>query len=215
MKIGSVSWIKRGTYLENAKALERYVDFVELLIFSWDSDLKRQLTEQLDGLRKLDVFYTVHLPADTIENCRKAYSFFRKADLPVKNFTLHPLTGWEDFIKDKNDVALENLIDNCPVFERMAIDIGHLKISGKEELVLGSAKLQSVKELHLHGVISGKDHSTLNKQTIKYVHELTKRHRVLEKAFGRKDFLVNFEIFDFPKLLVSLKRFKSYEFAKN
>lgn len=209
MKIGAVSWVKKGTYLENAKILERHVDFVELLVFSWDKETRKAISEQLAGLERLDLFYTVHLPTDIIENCHDAYSFFQKESLPIRNFTLHPIKGWEDFVKNKNDVVLENLTDNFPVFERMAIDIGHLKISASEELLLGNPKLLAVKELHLHGVISCKDHKSLNKQTIEYLLKLNKRYEVLEKAFNNEDFLVNFEIYDYSKLLLSIRRFKS------
>jgi len=213
MKIGSASWIKRGTYLDNSEALEKRVDFVELLIYTWDRDLEKILENELPRLRNLSLFYTVHLPLDNMENCQKAYYFFKEKGFPVKSFTLHPLKGWERFIREKRDVILENLIDVCVPFERMCLDIGHLTLSKKEDFLLHSSDLKIIKEFHIHGVVRHKDHCVLNVPMMNYVAGLKKRYPVVESALARTGTLMNFEIFDLKKLLISLRRLKANEIS--
>ncbi len=209
MKIGSASWIKRGSYHDNSLALEGRVDFVELLVYTWDRDLKELLTKELPSLKELSLFYTVHLPLDTLGNCRDAYSFFKDARFPVKSFTLHPHKGWEKFISGKPDVILENLIDICEPYERMCLDIGHLMLSKKEDFLLRNKSLKTIKEFHLHGVVRQKDHCVLNPSTLKYLSELKSRYPLVKTALGSRETLMNFEIFDLKRLLISLRRLQN------
>jgi len=206
MKIGSASWIVKGTYLDNSIILNKHVDFVELLVYTWDKGLKELFVKELPKMKQLSIFYTVHLPLDKIDNCREAYTFFKESGFPVKSYTLHPLKGWEKFIHNKPDVILENLIDICEPFERMCLDIGHLKISKKEDFLLTNPTLKVIKEIHIHGIVRNKDHNLLNYPTLNYIEDLGKRYPVLGKALNRDNTLLNFEIFDIKKLLVSLRR---------
>jgi len=212
MIIGSASWIKRGTYLENSRFLQRHVDFVELLIYTWNRDLKELLLNEIPCLRKLSSWYTVHLPLDSMENCENAYFFFKENGFPVKSFTFHPLPGWEKFICDKPDVILENLIDTCEPFERMCVDIGHLMLSKKEEFLLGSEKLKIIKEIHIHGIVRQKDHCVLNAHTMDYIRGLSSRYPVFNRAVKNSKTLLNFEIFDLKRLLISLRRLRLGKF---
>ena len=208
MKIGSASWIMRGTYLDNSRFLQKHVDFVELLIYTWDKELEKILTRELQGLKELDLDYTVHLPLDGIENCRNAYSFFVENRFPVKSFTLHPHRGWERFINGKKDVILENLIDVCAPYERMCLDFGHLRLSKKEDFLLNSGALKTIKEFHIHGIVRNKDHCVLNSFMMNYVKALGERYSAVRDALARKETLMNFEIFDLKRFLISLKRLK-------
>jgi len=209
MKIGSASWIIKGTYLENSIALEKRVDFVELLVYTWDHGLKELLTEELPRLNELSLTYTVHLPLNGIAKCIDAYSFFKDSGFPVKSYTLHPHRGWEKFMHNKPDVLLENLIDICIPFERMCLDIGHLKLSKKEDFLLSSGDLKTINEFHIHGVVGKKDHCVLNSSIMRYIGELKERYPVVKNALNKRNTLMNFEIFDLKRLLISLRRLKS------
>lgn len=214
MRIGSASWIIRGTYLENSVVLDKHVDFVELLVYTWNSEIRELLRTEAARLKKLSLDYTVHLPLDNMKNCREAYTFFKDIRFPVKSFNLHPLKGWEAFIWDKPDVILENLIDICIPFERMCLDIGHLKLSRKEDYLLKSPELKIIKEIHIHGVVRGKDHCLLNTPTLNYIERLKQSYPVLDAALTHKQTFLTFEIFDIKRLLISLKRIKTCRFLK-
>jgi hypothetical protein len=208
MKIGSVSWVKKGTYLENARLLEKHVDFVELLVYTWDENLKTLLEKELPGLKGLDLFYTVHMPMDNIRNCAAAYIFFKQNRLPIKHFVLHPIPGWKSFIEGKSDVTLENMIDIHKVYERMTLDVGHLYLSGKDEEVLGDKRLKKIKEVHLHGISRSKDHRKLNAGTLRYLGRMKAKHKILKAALSSPGIYVNFEIFNYKRLLESIRIFK-------
>ena len=136
MYVGTVSYLFPGDYAENALVVENIVDFVELLIYKWDKDLKSLIKKNLNVLNNLDLFYTIHLPLNSIEEVKKAYTFFKEQQLNIKQFVLHPIKGWEEFIKDKEDVVLENLIFKHEIYKKMVIDTGHLYLSSKEDFFL-------------------------------------------------------------------------------
>lgn len=200
MKIGSVSWVVPGTYLENARALEPHVDFVELLVYTWNDDLAAMLDSELPGLAALDLFYTVHMPTDTMENSRKAYEFFKQRRFPIRNHTLHPLEGWQDFIAGKTDVTLENLIERWPAWDHMTLDVGHLMLADDQGF-LRHPRLRSIKEVHLHGVRGKKDHCTLNKRSLRFFERALNDQPHL---FTMNELLLNFEVFNFDQLKRSL-----------
>ncbi|MFA7329064.1 MAG: hypothetical protein WC081_06140, partial [Candidatus Ratteibacteria bacterium] len=126
MKIGSTSWIEPGTYYHNARLLVGLVDFVELLVYTWNIETEILLKEEIPRLGNLNLAYTIHLPTDSLVCCENAYSFFTASKLNPLNFTLHPLPGWEGFIAGRRDVSLENLeVSQPPLYQRMTLDIGH------------------------------------------------------------------------------------------
>jgi len=214
MKVGSASWIIRGTYLENSVILDKHCNFVELLVYSWNTEIRDLLKSEFSRLKDLSLFYTVHLPLDNMKNCSEAYAFFKENHFPVKSYNLHPLKGWEKFIWDKPDVILENLIDICVPFERMCVDIGHLKLSKKEDYLLNNPELKIIKEMHIHGIVRNKDHCVLNSPTFNYIKGLKNRYTVFNTALENKNTLLTFEIFDINRLLISLKRINSCKFLK-
>lgn len=200
MNIGSVSWVVPGTYLENARVLEKHVDFVELLVYTWNNELASMLEAELTGMAALDLFYTVHMPTDTIENCRNAYNFFKEHNFPIRNHTLHPLQGWQDFITGKTDITLENLIERWPAWKHMTLDIGHLMLAADSDF-LKQPVLRSIPEVHLHGVRGNKDHCALNKRSLRCLEQSFKDAPHL---FNTDELLLNFEIFDLDQLKKSL-----------
>jgi hypothetical protein len=70
------------------------VDFVELLVYTWDREIRAKVASWLDGLAALDLEYTVHLPADDVQGALAAARFFEESGFPLLNMTLHPLPGW-------------------------------------------------------------------------------------------------------------------------
>lgn len=207
MKIGAVSWIRKGTYYDNARLLAGHVDYVELLVYTWDEATRTLLEKEMPLLRALPLEYSVHLPMDTIYKCRQAYDFFHAHRFPIRHFVLHPLAGWQNFIAGKPDVSLENLIDAYPLYQRMTIDIGHLILARAFPLLaLNNPARVRVTSLHIHGVWRGKDHCMLNDWTINYIRDL----RRLSPAFaaGMDTAAITFEVFHFQKLLASIRRYK-------
>jgi hypothetical protein len=196
MKIGSTSWIEPGTYYHNARLLAGQVDFIELLVYTWDADTKALLKKEVPLLKSLDLAYTVHLPTDRLTCCKKAYSFLASSGLKILNFTLHPLPGWEDFIAGREDVSLENLIEHYPLYSRMTLDIGHSLLAGLDPGYFSGAE---VKEVHLSGVKDGKDHQEVTEEELKWL-----------KNFRRNDLLVNIEVFELKRLVNSLGRLKKW-----
>lgn len=209
MKFGSVSWIYPGTYYENAVLVAKFVDFVELLVYTWDKEINELLLKELDDLKRLKIFYNVHLPTDTIQNCSRAYDFFKEQKFPIKNYVLHPLDGWEVFIKSRPDVTLENLIESCEVYKNMTIDIGHLRLSKSEDHIFLSRGIKDIREFHIHGLNAGKDHEILDDETINYLAMLTGKYKLVGESFKNDDVMINFEIFDYDKFLKSIRRFKN------
>ena len=197
MKIGSASWVEPGTYYHNARLLAGKVDFVELLVYTWDEETKTLLKREIPLLKKLDIAYTIHLPTDKLICCRKAYSFLASSGLKILNFTLHPLPGWEGFIAGKEDVSLENLVERYPLYSRMTLDIGHSLLAGLDPIYFSGAE---IKEVHVHGVNNGRDHQ-----------EVTEKELDCLKNFWKDDLLVNIEVFELKTLVNSLRRIKKWQ----
>ncbi len=208
MRFGSVSWVVPGGYAKNARILRAHVDFVELLVYTWDAETKSLLTKEADELKSLGCAYTVHLPTDGIERCAQAYEFFKETCFPIKHFTLHPLPGWRGFIAGREDVSLENLLPGGDAFENMTIDIGHLMAGRNGDEVLGAPELRRIDEIHVHGLRGVKDHEPFDDAAAEWLREMAVRHEILGKAMRREEQLINFEIYDLDGFLESLRRFK-------
>jgi hypothetical protein len=94
MKLGTTSWLTGENFLDNARLVAGQVDFVELLVYTWDREIRAKVASWLDGLAALDLEYTVHLPADDVQGALAAARFFEESGFPLLNMTLHPLPGW-------------------------------------------------------------------------------------------------------------------------
>ena len=96
MKLGTTSWLTGANFLENARLVEDRVDFVELLVYTWNPVMRGQVASWLDRLAALDLEYTVHLPTDDPMGSLAACRFFVEAGFPLLNLTLHPMPGWRN-----------------------------------------------------------------------------------------------------------------------
>ena len=208
MRFGSVSWVVPGSYAGNARILSAHVDFVELLVYTWDDETRRLLIREADELLGLGCAYTVHLPTDDIARCMKAYEFFKQIHFPIEHFTLHPLPGWRGFIADKGDVSLENLLPGGEAFERMTVDLGHLMAGGNGGELLSSPELRRIDELHVHGLRGERDHEPFDEAAARWLRGMIEGQDILREAMEREELLVNFEVFDLDGFLDSIVRFK-------
>lgn len=197
MRIGSTSWIEPGTYYHNARLLAELVDFVELLVYTWNKETEILLKKEIPLLKSLNLMYTVHLPTDNLVCCERAYSFFTASGLKSLNFTLHPLSGWEGFIAGRQDISLENLeVNQPPLYRRMTLDIGHSLLTGLRPDYFAGVE---VSEVHLSGVSNGEAHR-----------EITEKELLFLKSLKRDDLLVNVEVFEKKTLVNSLRRLKEW-----
>ena len=95
MKLGTTSWLTGGNFLANARLVTGRVDFVELLVYTWDREMQSGVAASLDGLAALDLEYTVHLPTDEAADALASPRSFAASGFPLLNMTLHPLPSWQ------------------------------------------------------------------------------------------------------------------------
>ena len=185
MKLGTTSWLTGANFLDNARLVEGRVDFVELLVYTWNPVMRRQVASWLDRLAALDLEYTVHLPTDEPVGALAACQFFVESGFPLLNMTLHPMPGWRN-LPWPPLVALENLIDVVEYHPRFTFDLTHSLLGHP----LPEPCLPSIVELHLSGTDGSTDHLRLDEDTL---------HRA--KPYLREGLLVCMEIFDLEDAL--------------
>lgn len=210
--IGTTSWLVPGTYYENARLVAQFVDFVELLVYTWDKDTKELLTSEIDKLYSLtqlyNLKYTVHLPTDSFENVKKAINFFsiHEGKIRVLNYVTHPFENSEFdlFLKEIPNLSVENLNKKVYYAESMVFDVGHYLLGTDVDF----SKVGEIKEVHIMGVRKGKDHLTVDENTLKIV------HGVLSKKLFEVELLC-FEVFslvDFVNSYVVWSKWKEKVF---
>ncbi|ONN27152.1 xylose isomerase [Thermosipho affectus] len=196
MKLGTTSWLFPGTYLENVKVIADKVDFVEFLVFSWDTNTKNIFLNEIEDLKEIaeefNLEYNVHLPTDCIFNVEKAFCFFENSRLEISNYIVHPLDGIEVFLKKSEKILVENLKEDIFLHDRTVFDIGHHLLGTK----VTENFLKNSIEYHVMGVSNGKDHLKLDKDTLEVVKKKLKYSPNLE--------YVCFEVFDLRDFLHSL-----------
>ncbi|MFZ2414075.1 MAG: hypothetical protein WAW16_07645, partial [Candidatus Cryosericum sp.] len=114
MNLGATSWQVPGSYLDNARLLAGRAAFSELLVYTWNDELRSMLEREWDDMGQL-LELSVHLPADTLEHAEGALRFFSGRN--VLRYTLHPvadasalrrfLVSAVDLVGDR--LCLENL----------------------------------------------------------------------------------------------------------
>lgn len=182
MIVGTTSWQIPGTYLENLKILKDEVDFVELLIYSWDEHIQSIIKKESEELFNSDIKLSIHLPTDNMKSIRNVCSYFK--DFNVYRLTMHPFGEIEEF-KDtfrycqdifKKRLCVENLEDG-KFFEyynkikeynpSITMDWGHLTLLGENPEYFISRVKSKIREIHFHGIQNGKDHSLPTKEQYK------------------------------------------------
>ncbi len=193
MKLGTTSWLTGANFLDNARLVEGRVDFVELLVHTWDPAMRRQVASWLDPLAALDLDYTVHLPTDEAVGALAAARFFVESGFPLLNMTLHPLRGWRE-IAWPPLVALENLPDRVEYHPRYTFDLTH-SLLGQP---LPAAWRPHIVELHLSGTDGCVDHLPLDERTSQ-----------LARPYLRDGLLICLEIFDPVEALRAVERVRA------
>jgi len=219
MKIGATSWQIPGTYLENVKLISPELDFVELLVYTWDSDTKLLLDSEIKSI--LDITdISIHLPTDRIENVKSAVDYMKQ--YPILNMTLHPLKPFEELFNwyfneldemARGKVTLENLEDES-FYEFMDIvkkrnkniqitmDYGHLIYREKDVNLFCREYSGNIKEIHFHGVQNGKDH----KEPVENVY--TDFKSMVERFDLGEDIPICIETFEWDKTKEIARRLK-------
>ena len=172
MIVGMTSWQKPGTYLENVEILHEFADFIELLVYTWDDTTKETLDKEIEKIQKKSK-YSVHLPTDTLENCKKAIEYFSDKD-PYR-LTIHPFGDKEEFreVIEKGielvgeKLCLENL-ENDAFYDfyeivkdlevSITMDYGHLLMVKENPQKFYERYSEQIKEIHYHGVVETKGH---------------------------------------------------------
>lgn len=189
MKLGTTSWLIGENFLDNARLVAGRVDFLELLVYTWNDAWRAKVGRWLEGLAGLDLAYTVHLPTDTTANALAAARFFEASGFPLHNMTLHPLPGWRQ-LDWPALVAMENLTDRVEFHPRYTFDLTH-SLLGQP---LPEHFYPHIVELHLSGTDGILDHLPLDTIT-------------LERALPllRDDMLICLEIFDAEAALAAVE----------
>jgi len=195
MKLGTTSWLTGENFLDNARLVAGRVDFVELLVYTWDRAMRAKVGRWLDGLAGLDLEYTVHLPTDEAAGALAAARFFAASGFPLRNMTLHPLPGWREM--DWPDlVAVENLIDRVEFHPRFTFDLTH-SLLGRP---LPDHFRPHIVELHLSGTDGRTDHLPLDEATLQAA-----------RPFLGEELLVCCEIFDPDDALDAVDRLRALD----
>jgi len=193
MKLGTTSWLTGENFLDNARLVAGRVDFVELLVYTWDRQMRAKVGAWLDGLAGLNLEYTVHLPTDEAANALAAARFFEASGFPLLNMTLHPLPGWRQ-LPWPSLVAMENLIDRVEFHPRFTFDLTH-SLLGRP---LPDHYHPHIVELHLSGTDGSTDHLRLDETTLHAAGPLL-----------REELLVCFEIFDLDDALDAVEQVRA------
>jgi len=202
--IGTTSWLVPGTYYENARLVAQAIDFVELLIYSWDDEIIRLVDSEIEKLSfltdKFNLIYTIHLPTNDIQSALDAYKYFSKSKIKIANYVLHPLDGIERLLSiDDGFISVENLKEKLISYKKMTFDIGHhtLGINFPQDLI------PNVNEIHMMGVLNGEDHIELNEATMQELLRIF-HNRIDDVRF------ICIEVFDMEQMLNSIKLFNQF-----
>jgi hypothetical protein len=180
MILSAPSWIAPGTYLENLGFLEPVaaIRSVELLFYIYDEEARATFAREREGIaaRSGRFGFTAHLPDPLLPEHESLVEATR--DL-VRSYVFHParvegaeslarmLEGWrrsfgERFYLENTRVSLFDA--NLPLLGDIGLccDVGHLLLEGKDPAAWLAIHGDRVRELHLHGLVDGVDHSSFS-----------------------------------------------------
>jgi len=211
--IGTTSWIIPGTYYENVEYITqkfRNINFIELLVYTWDDETYRLLEQEKEHLRKIAlerrIKYTAHLPTDNLTNVLNAFRYL-EMNLDIANYVLHPFGDCTE--KDKElflsllahpKISIENLKEHVFNHSRTVFDIGHHILGKKVE----NDFVDNIVEVHMMGISEGKDHQMLDLET------LEKAYQLLSNRLFKVKYLC-FEIFNEDELAQSLELWERFK----
>jgi len=175
MIISVPSYVIPGSYYENVKLIDSYeaIKSIELLFFFFDSETRELFRREKEAIKAYAgrFSFTVHMPEHLSFEHVEIVELTR--DL-ADRYILHLPTANTDQFMDELEIwrrrfgnifLIENLIhlhnendlEQDPTLP-VCCDIGHLLLSGKDISSFLRSYETRIQEIHLHGVIDGKDH---------------------------------------------------------
>jgi hypothetical protein len=178
--LSAPSWVAPGTYLENLRILEavRAIQSVELLFFIYDEDARAIFARERDGIAAFAgrFGFTVHLPDPLLPEHEALVESTRAF---ARSYVVHPATVdgaqalasmvglWrrrygDIFYLENTRISLFDA--NLPLFDDIGLccDVGHLLLEGLDPAAWIAGKADRIREVHLHGLIGGRDHSAFS-----------------------------------------------------
>jgi hypothetical protein len=219
MILGATSWQVRGTYLDNARLMAGHAAFSELLVYTWNDELRSMLEREWDDMGQL-LELSVHLPADSLEHAAEALTFF--STRKVLRYTVHPVldvTALREFLLSGVELVGEHLcLENLEndVFETVmprvedipfsvTMDYGHLLFTHTSADRFIDTWGARVQEIHFHGY-DGTNCHVESDETI-----LSDFAEVMDDRFRNQDDLpVCVETFDWSVTLGILESLASH-----
>ncbi len=219
LNISCPSYIIPGTWWENITYIEKKrpeISNVELLFFIYNDETRRLIApeEKLITSYTGRLTFTVHLPDPFLP---EHLDLIEKTAPVTRHYILHPPEkGLEEEFSERvellrknygNIFLLENLIGrNHPWFIKntdwpLCLDTGHALLRGHSPFEYFKRFKDRIKEIHLHDVIRGKDHSPLSKKSIWLKNFLP--------AVNNYKGIVNIELFSDKDIVRSLKVIQS------
>jgi hypothetical protein len=180
MILSAPSWVVPGTYLENLDILEgvRAIRSVELLFFIYDDETRAIFARERDGIAaRADRFgFTVHLPDPLLPEHEKLVETTHNF---VRSYVFHPAIAegaesqastvelWRRRYGDVfylENTRLSLFAANLPLFDDIGLccDVGHLLLERGDPAAWLTKYTDRIREIHLHGLVAGKDHSAFS-----------------------------------------------------
>lgn len=207
------SYVIPGGYLENIRFLEdkSLVQNIELLFFMYDDDTRALVKGEWAAIRDYAqrFSYTLHLPDTILPEHQDLLD--RTADF-VDGYVVHPPrdpAGLDDFVSLYQDwqtaygrpLRLENT--RLPQFHAalqaleafrppLCADLGHLLAEGQDPCAWLDEYGQRIEEIHLHGLVDGRDHQPFTGREPWF--------DALRTRLGRFRGVVELEVFDWKHL---------------
>ncbi len=204
MIISVPSYVIPGSYYENVKLIAGYkaVKSIELLFFFFDSETKELFKREKQSIKTYtDCFsFTVHMPEHLLVEHVEIVELTR--DLAARYIIHLPESNTAQFMGELerwramygNIFLIENLIHmdieyylNQDPTLPVCCDTGHLLLRGKDINNFLRNYETRIKEIHLHGVMDGKDHKLFGPEEPWFVELIP----FLQKFRG----VVNLEVF--------------------
>ncbi len=183
LKLSCPSYVIPGTWRENIEYINNEIPDitnVELLFFIFDEETRILLAPEEDFIRSYTgrLTFTVHLPDPFLP---EHVDLLEKTNAVAKHWILHPpekgkekeFTDWIDSLRTVygNRFLLENLIGrNHPWFIKytdwpLCLDTGHALLRGHSPSLYYHRFKERIREIHLHDVIAGTDHSPFQEKS--------------------------------------------------
>ncbi|MBA7534173.1 hypothetical protein ES705_26419 [subsurface metagenome] len=209
MIISVPSYVIPGSYYENVKFIDRYkaVKSIELLFFFFDSETRELFKREKESIKAYTgrFSFTVHMPEHLTFEHIEIIELTR--DLAARYILHLPETNTAEFMGELErwrarygDIFLienlihlhnENHLKQDPTLP-VCCDTGHLLLSGKDINDFLQNYETRIQEIHLHGVIDGKDHKVFNPKESWFIELIP----FLQKFQG----VVNLEVFSIKEV---------------